>query len=121
MRDDHPEFEAAGATIAVVVVDELDAVQRHWRDNGLPFIGIADPAEVVSGRYGQQWKLFKLGRMPAQFVLDCEGRIVFSHYGSGMSDIPENRQMLQIIDTLPPCDASAAGASSNSATALPRN
>jgi hypothetical protein len=42
----------------------------------------------------------KGGRMPAQFVIDAKGRIHYRHYGSSMSDIPSNDEMLQLLDQL---------------------
>ena len=41
--------------------------------------------------------------MPAQFVIDCQGKIAFAHYGSGMSDIPKNARMLEVIRGLSGC------------------
>lgn len=50
--------------------------------------------------YGQKVNLFKLGRMPAQMLVDKEGVLRFIHYGHSMKDIPENTEMLKLIDTL---------------------
>ena len=50
--------------------------------------------------YGQKVNLFKLGRMPAQMLVDKEGVLRFIHYGHSMKDIPENSEMLKLIDTL---------------------
>ncbi len=103
MRDDHAAFRAAGARIVVVTSHDLAKMQAYWAEHKLPFLGVPDPEGLLAKQYGQQWKLLKLGQMPAQFVVDCQGKIVFAHYGSGMSDIPENQEMLRLIKTLPPC------------------
>jgi peroxiredoxin Q/BCP len=50
--------------------------------------------------YGQEIKLFKLGRMPAQVIVDRKGVARFAHYGHSMSDIPDNRELLEILDGL---------------------
>jgi peroxiredoxin Q/BCP len=38
--------------------------------------------------------------MPAQVIIDKQGIARFVHYGHSMSDIPENEEVLQIIQTL---------------------
>jgi peroxiredoxin Q/BCP len=50
--------------------------------------------------YGQQIKLFKFGRMPAQVLVDKAGIARFVHYGHDMRDIPKNQEMLTLIDSL---------------------
>jgi peroxiredoxin Q/BCP len=47
--------------------------------------------------YGQEIKLFKFGRMPAQVVVDKEGIARFVHYGKSMSDIPSNDEILESL------------------------
>ena len=41
-----------------------------------------------------------MGRMPAQMLVDKEGQLKYVHYGKSMKDIPENKEMLALIDTL---------------------
>lgn len=100
MRDDFEGFSSLGAKIVVVAPHDLEKMRSYWQDNSLPYIGIPDPEGTFSKRYDQQWKMFKLGRMPAQFVVDREGRIAFAHYGSSMSDIPANNTILDVIRSL---------------------
>jgi peroxiredoxin Q/BCP len=38
--------------------------------------------------------------MPAQVVVDKKGTARFVHYGDSMSDIPENRELLALLDAL---------------------
>ena len=59
-----------------------------------------DPRHEVAKLYGQQVKLLKLGRLPALLVIDKNGQVRYSHYGSSMSDIPANTDILTIIDQL---------------------
>jgi hypothetical protein len=44
--------------------------------------------------------LFRLGRMPAQVIVDKAGVARFVHYGHSMSDIPENSEVLGLLDQL---------------------
>jgi hypothetical protein len=45
-------------------------------------------------------KIFKLGRMPAQAIIDQNGMVRFIHYGHEMSDIPSTEEMLTLLDEL---------------------
>lgn len=63
-------------------------------------IGIPDEDEKLARLYGQEWKLLKLGRMPALFVIDRKGVLAFAQYGTSMSDIPGNSEMLKVLDGL---------------------
>ncbi|HEX7973031.1 MAG TPA: hypothetical protein VF498_01375 [Anaerolineales bacterium] len=50
--------------------------------------------------YGQKVNLFKLGRMPAQAIVDRHGIVRYIHYGDSMSDIPRDRDLVDILDEL---------------------
>ena len=76
------------------------AFKGYWKKEKIPFIGLADPDHLVARKYKQQVKLFKLGRMPLNCILDEKGNVRFAHYGSSMSDIPPNDELLQVIDEL---------------------
>jgi len=97
LRQDHEEFKKNGTMVVVVGPEAKDAFARYWRDNDLPFIGLPDPAHTVLKTYGQQIKLFRLGRMPAQVFVDKRGLARFVHYGHDMTDIPSNRELLGLI------------------------
>ena len=66
----------------------------------MPFIGLPDPDHLVAKKYRQQVNLFKLGRMPLNYIIDGNGYIRFAHYGNSMSDIPNNEELLHVIDEL---------------------
>ena len=66
----------------------------------MPFVGLADLRSRVAKSYEQEVNLFKLGRMPAIFVIDLQGQVVFAHYGDRMSDIPPNDAILTVLDQL---------------------
>ena len=51
-------------------------------------------------QFGQEIKLLKLGRMPAQVIVDKTGLARYVHYSSSMSDIPNNQEVLALIDAL---------------------
>ncbi len=100
LRQDFSAFEQRQTTILVVGPENAAAFAAYWREHDLPFIGLPDPTHIVLKIYGQQVNLFKLGRMPAQVLVDKAGRARFVHYGHDMSDIPTNAEVLALIDTL---------------------
>ena len=100
LRQDFAEFEKRQTVVLVVGPENAAAFARYWQENGLPFVGLPDPTHSVLKLYGQEVNLFKLGRMPAQVVVDKKGTARFVHYGDSMSDIPENRELLALLDAL---------------------
>ena len=86
--------------ILVLGPDGPNAFKRYWEEEKMPFIGMADIRSQVADRYYQEVNLFKLGRMPALFVIDGQGLVRYSHYGDSMSDIPANQDVLTVIDQI---------------------
>ncbi len=76
------------------------AFRRYWAENDIPFTGLPDLRSRVAEQYDQEVSLFKLGRMPALFVIDRQGIIRYAHYGDSMEDIPSNEVVLQVLDTI---------------------
>ncbi len=100
LRQDFAEFEKRNTKVVIVGPEDATAFIDYWKNNDLPFIGLPDPKASVLKLYGQEVNLFKLGRMPAQVLIDQSGQVRFVHYGHSMSDIPENREILDLIDSL---------------------
>ena len=100
LRRDYSKFQALDTEIVVVGPEDPDAFKLYWQSHKLPFIGLADPIHSVLKLYGQEVNLFKLGRMPAQVLIDKQGIARFVHYGHAMSDIPANEEILQTIQAL---------------------
>ncbi len=63
-------------------------------------MGLPDPDHATARRYMQEVNIFKLGRMPLVTVIDGQGFIRYAHYGSSMSDIPQNKTLFEVIDEL---------------------
>ncbi len=100
LRDDYHRFVERRAEILVVGPEDADAFEAYWSKHNLPFAGLPDPGHTVLKLYGQQVRLFKLGRMPAQVMVDMDGRVRFVHYGHSMRDIPANSQLLELLEAL---------------------
>ena len=100
LRQDFAEFEKRNTVILVVGPENAAAFTNYFRENNLPFFGLPDPTHMVLKLYGQEIKLFKFGRMPAQVLVDQTGTARFVHYGHDMTDIPKNEEMLGLIDEI---------------------
>ena len=99
LRRDYSKFQALDTEIVVVGPEDATHFRMYWKSHKLPFIGLPDPTYSVLKRYGQEVNLFKLGRMPAQVIIDKRGIVRFAHYGKSMSDIPENEELFQLLET----------------------
>ncbi len=97
LRQDNDKFAAQEAKIVVVGPENERSFASYFKENDLPFTGLPDPKHTVLKRYGQEIKLFKLGRMPAQVIIDKYGVARYAHYGNSMSDIPGNQEILGIL------------------------
>ncbi len=100
LRHDIQEFKNRNTEILVVGPEKAESFTKYWAKNNLNFIGLPDPEHSVLKLYGQQIKIFKFGRMPAQLLIDKNGIVRFVHYGHDMTDIPANSEMLELIDSL---------------------
>jgi peroxiredoxin len=100
LRLDDPEFVKRQTQVLVVGPEDAKAFEAYWRQHDLPFIGLPDPQASVLKLYGQEVNLFKLGRMPAQVIVDKTGVARFVHYGHSMADIPEDAELFGLLDQL---------------------
>jgi peroxiredoxin Q/BCP len=100
LRQDFAEFEKRETTILVIGPEKATDFARYFSQHDLPFTGLPDPTHTVLDLYGQQIKLVKFGRMPAQVLVDKAGMARYIHYGRAMSDIPSIAQMLVLIDEI---------------------
>jgi peroxiredoxin len=100
LRQDYAQFQARQAEVIAVGPEDAQTFAAYWRENEIPFVGLPDPKSSVLKLYGQEVNLFKLGRMPAQVMVDKQGVARYVHYGHSMSDIPENEELLGLLDEL---------------------
>jgi peroxiredoxin Q/BCP len=100
LRQDYSQFIARDVEVVVVGPEDAKAFAAYFEKESLPFIGLPDPKASVLKLYGQEVNLFKLGRMPAQVLIDKSGMARFVHYGHSMSDIPANEEILSLADQL---------------------
>lgn len=100
LRQDYDEFRKRQTVILALGRDSREAFERYWQEHDLPFTGLPDPQAKVLKKYGQEVNLFKLGRMPAQLIVDKAGIARYVYYGHEMSDIPENAELFALIDRI---------------------
>ncbi len=98
LRHDYSQFAERETEVVVVGPENANGFAAYWQKESLPFIGLPDPKASVLKLYGQEVNLFKLGRMPAQVLIDKTGTARFAHYGHSMSDIPSNQEILSLVD-----------------------
>jgi len=75
--------------VFVIGPENADSFRKYWEKENMAFTGLPDPAHSVMNLYGQEVKIFKLGRMPAQMLIDKSGMLKFAYYGNSMADIPD--------------------------------
>lgn len=100
MRRSYDQFVQRDTEVLSVGPENAKKFEAYWYENDLPFLGLPDEKHSVLKLYGQEVKLFKLGRQPAQMIIDKQGLLRYVHYGHSMSDIPNNEEMLQLLDSL---------------------
>jgi peroxiredoxin Q/BCP len=100
LRQDHDQYVQRNLEVVVIGPEDGPAFADYWRREALPFVGLPDPGHGVLRLYGQQTSLFKLGRLPAQVLVDVDGIARYVHYGHDMSDIPSTAEILAQVDQL---------------------
>ena len=100
LHQDYNSFVDRDTIIAVIGPDDAKSFKEYWENNSLPFYGLPDEKHTVLVLYGQQVKLLKLGRMPAEMLIDKKGILRYVHYGNSMEDIPSNKEIIRLLDNL---------------------
>ena len=97
MKQDYNKFVSKKASVVVITPHDAEKTSKYFLENSLPFYGIPDPEHKVADLYKQQWKLTKLGLMPALFIIGRTGKIIFSYYSKNMKDIPANNTIIDLL------------------------
>ncbi len=98
LRQDYSLFQEKETIVVAVGPEKEEAFAKYWKDNHMPFIGIPDPEHRVADLYGQKVNIVKLGRMPAQMIIDKQGILRYVHYGNSMKDIPSNVEIIKLLN-----------------------
>ena len=89
MRQESDRLAKLDIEVLVVGPENSDSFRKYWQKESLLFTGLPDPDHSVMKLYGQKVRIFKLGRMPAQMLIDKSGILKFVYYGNSMADIPD--------------------------------
>ena len=100
LHQDYNKFVEKDTIIVVIGPEDKGSFNSYWSENNFKFYGISDKKKELLQLFGQKVKLSKLGRMPAQMIIDKNGVLRYLHYGNSMDDIPKNSEILDIIDSL---------------------
>jgi peroxiredoxin len=100
LRQDYKRFVKLNTEIMVAGPENAQSFQKYWMKEALPFIGLPDPEHRILKLYGQEASLFKLGRLPAQMLVDKSGMLRYVHYGHSMADIPSNKEIINLIKAI---------------------
>ena len=100
LHQDYNSFKDQETEIVVIGPEKPEKFKSYFEENGFKFYGLPDPNKTVLKLYGQEIKVLKLGRMPAQMLIDRNGILRYMHYGHSMKDIPENDEVLELIEKL---------------------
>ena len=100
LRQEYKRFVKLRTEIMVIGPDNAESFKKYWQKEALPFIGLPDPEHKILKLYGQETSLFKLGRLPAQMIVDTSGMLRYVHYGHSMTDIPSNTEIINLIKAI---------------------
>jgi peroxiredoxin Q/BCP len=98
LRQDYHKFVTVNTEIIVVGSEKAEVFIKFWAKEDLPFIGLPDPEQSIQKLYGQEVNPLKLGRLPAQMLIDKSCVLRYVHYGNSMKDIPSNEAILDLIE-----------------------
>ena len=98
LRQNSENLADLDVEVLVVGPEKPEAFRKYWKKESLPFTGLPDPEHSVLKLYGQDVKILKLGRMPAQMLIDKSGIVQFVHYGDSMRDIPDISEVTRALN-----------------------
>lgn len=100
MRDDYEQFERLGAEVLAISAEPAASSEAYLRAHPLPFPTLIDEDHQVFDAYDATSRLLSLGQRPALFVVDAEGIIRFEEVGAQQWNIPSDRQVLGVLESL---------------------
>ncbi len=98
LHKDKHEFEKRSIKVVVICPEKLNNIHKFLSSEFLDLEFVSDPKHILANKYNQQVKILKLGRLPAQIILDKNGKKVFEHFANSMRDIVENHKIFDIVD-----------------------
>ena len=100
LHQDYKKFQDKDTIIVAIGPENADKFKSFWDEHKLEFYGIPDESQSILKLYDQKINIFKLGRMPAQMLIDKNGVLKYVHFGHSMKDIPETSEILDLIESM---------------------
>ena len=97
LRQSADQLAILDIEVLIVGPEKAESFRKYWEKESLPFIGLPNPDHSVMKLYEQEWKLLKLGRMPAQMLIDKSGIVKFVYYGKSMADVPDPGDVVNVV------------------------
>ncbi len=97
LHQDIKKFQDKKIRVVAICPESQERIEKYLAKESLDFDLVSDSDHQLADCYGQQVKVLKLGRMPAQLVLDGKGHRIVEHYARNMTDILENQQILETV------------------------
>jgi len=91
----YQEFQRRGAEVIALAVQDVANARRMVQVSGATFPILADPDHAVAEAYGVYNRLGDGIAAPAVFVVDRQGRIVWSYVGRSAGDRPTAEEVLK--------------------------
>jgi peroxiredoxin Q/BCP len=97
LKRDCQGFQDLNAEVVAVGQHSRGEFACFWEKERLPFIGLPDVNEKVAKLYRQKIVFQKLGRLPAIFIINRSGYVVYANYCPDVHSIPGNEILLRIL------------------------
>jgi len=98
LRQGYNQLRMLAIEVLIVGPKKPESYRNYWVKEKLPLIGLPDPTHSVMNLYRQEMKIHKLGRMPAQTLIDKNEILKFVYYGNTMADIPDINQIQKTLE-----------------------
>lgn len=99
LRQDYQKFMNLNTEILVMVPNGPKMIGKHIYQSNTPYRILYDKRSRVAAQYFQEKKFFALGN-PTVFLVNREGRIIYTHYANSLLEEPDNNLPLEILQEL---------------------
>lgn len=100
MRRDLEKFEDLDAFLYTILADRESNAKKLEEKYARRYPVFFDKTKEVMDLLKQEVSALKLGRMPALLIVDKKGIIQYAHYGDTMQDIPENEEIIEVLQKI---------------------
>ena len=99
LRLDYQKFQALNTEVLVIVPNGPKMIERHVNHFKTPYPILTDKGSNVAAQYFQVKKLFAFGT-PTVFLVNQEGKIIYTLYANSLLAEPDNNEPLELLSNL---------------------